>query len=145
MDAAEKAIFEMREWALKTLREEPVRGDGKAALNRGLIARLDTCHDLGAAPPQELTALVARQLNVDGNIRNQPRLKTKQMVAAAALARDRQASSKNLAKLCDVSVPTITRWKTNPQFNKLREIFELDQVLREFFPWQQGSPASPFL
>ena len=82
MDAAEKSILEIREWSLKTLREERVRGEGKAALHRQLIARLDTCHDLGAAPPEELIAVVARQLSVDGKMRNQPRLKMKQMVAA---------------------------------------------------------------
>ncbi|MGB8802705.1 MAG: hypothetical protein WCC97_18655 [Candidatus Acidiferrales bacterium] len=147
MDAAEKKLFEIRVWAIETLQAGERRGEGRAALNREAIARLDACHELNAPPPEELIAVIARQLKVAGKVRNQTHLKQQQMLAAFALAREPLASCKKLARQCGVGVPTITRWRKSSQFNKaveeLRELSELEPVLRELFPWQEGSHRSP--
>ncbi len=148
MDDAERATFELRRWAIDILQSKEqakqprVSREGTADLNREIINRLQSCHDIDIAPPEELIAVFARQLNVIGRVRNEPRLKMQKMAAAAAFARDPKLSDKKLARLCGVSRPTIALWKKQPQFGRLKAIFELDAVLWEFFPWQQRQEQS---
>jgi hypothetical protein len=151
MDAVEKAIFEIRRWAIEILqakekaKQPRVSREGTAALNREIINRLQSCHDIGVAPPEELIAVFAWQLNVIGRVRNEPRFKIQKMAAALALARDPELSDKQLARDCDVSRPTIALWKKQPLFDRLKAIFALDSILKEVFPWpQQELSHSPF-
>ena len=132
MNDAETTIYEIRRWAIEKLQQPRVGNEGTATLNREIISRLESCQ-----VPEELIAVIARQLKVDGKVRNEPRLKREQMAAALALARDPELSDKKLARLCGVSRPTIALWKRQSQFGRLKAIFELDSVLREVFPCQQ--------
>jgi DNA-binding XRE family transcriptional regulator len=141
MDSKEKKIEVMRQWAVETLQQErKSSSEGRATLNRKLRDFLDTCHEIGAAPPEELLALNARQLRVDCRIRNAPRRKMEQLAAAMAIAREPTVSDKKLAALCGVSRPTIARWRKEPWFESLKTTFELDGILKEVFTWQQKSP-----
>jgi hypothetical protein len=142
MNDRDAKIGEMRQWAVEILQQVLPRGqtrstEGKTMLSRKLLELLSTCHEIGAAPPEELIAVFARQLDVGGRIRNAPRLKIEQMMAAMALAHEPTISDKKLAALCGVSRPTVARWKNEPWFERLKTIFELDGVLKEVFPWQQ--------
>jgi hypothetical protein len=101
------------------------------------MALLESCQEIGAAPPDELLAIIARQLDVDGRSRNAPRLKIEQMTASLALAHEPTISEKKLARLCGVSRPTVARWKKDPSFQRLKAIFEMDSVLKEALPSQQ--------
>jgi Homeodomain-like domain len=137
MNAAAKAKLELRRWAMEILHAKPVRGAGRAVANREIIHRLETC-DI----PEELTALIARQLNVDGRVRNESRLKIEPMAAALALAREPGVSNKKLARTLGVSLPTIRRWKNQSGFNNLIAVFAADAVLQKILPhkYKEGPP-----
>jgi hypothetical protein len=138
MNDRDAKVGEMRQWAVEMLqRPRTSNTEGAAALNRRVVDVLQSCREIGVAPPEELVALVARQLDIDGRVRNAPRLKIEQMTAAMALARDSTISDNKIAELCGVSRPTVARWKKDPRFESLKVMFKMDGVLKEVVPWQQ--------
>jgi hypothetical protein len=133
-----------REWTLETVKryaqillEEPKPkpgGNGTAALNRKVVALLRLCNQLDPALPISLIEITARQLKVS-TARDQVHLKEKQERAIQCLAADATLSSKKLAGLCGVTVPTITRWRKDPSFEK--EV----QLLKTTLRWWEGLSA----
>ena len=130
----------IRQWAVGVLQKKQGRGEGAANLNREIINRLESLNvyseggePVDVAVPEELIAVIARQLRVDGRVRNEPRSRSKiaQMAAALALALDPMLSDKKLARSCGTNREKVARWRKDPQFNRAVLVFRASEVLKE--------------
>jgi primosomal protein N' len=91
--------------------------EGAAYLNRRLIRLLTLCGEFEISPPAELIQAIERQLGVSENPRKA--YSEKEFIRAMELlAEDPNLSNRKLAKACKVSVPTISRWRKDPLFER---------------------------
>ena len=109
--------------------------EGTAATNRELIRTLQACYMARFPPTKELIERIARQLGVSidkhGGVvskpRNTSRAKSAYRQAMALLASDGKLSSRKVARLCKVSVPTVSKWRQGitPE-EEIRRDFEVE-------------------
>jgi hypothetical protein len=144
-------VLEIRGWAVKTLltKQSGVGGaEGTATLNRSVVRWLERCRHCDVAPPQELIAIVARQLNVDVAAQGQKlqKLHRQREIVLIARALDPDVSNIKLAHACNVSLPTIARRRreVEPLRSGFEAIFatmtnkEKNIAIKEIdFPWLQ--------
>lgn len=94
------------------------RRDKRADVRRDIVRALRFCRDSEIPIPDELIEVIQQQLKVAGQPRQKSKRERERHAAIELLARNPNLSSKKVAKSVGVTLPTITRWRSDLQFQE---------------------------